>query len=92
MSDDIVTRLRDSILRDDEDHISGLPDEAADEIERLRAENDRLREGLKFYATEKNWMDAKADQTASGAVIAMLDSVAKDFGDKARTALGEEKK
>jgi hypothetical protein len=81
MSDDIVTRLRDSILRDDEDHISGLPDEAADEIKRLRVENARLREAL----TQIEKWTAEMTNNKTSYVGTMIRN-------KARAALGEEKK
>jgi hypothetical protein len=81
MSDDIVARLRDSVLRDDEDHISGLPDEAADEIERLRAREARLREAL--TKIEKWTAEMTSNKTSYvGAIIR----------NKARAALGEERK
>lgn len=55
---------------------------AADEIERLRG-------ALRFYAKEENWLDGKTERTPFGAIIATPDSVAEDFGDRAREALGK---
>jgi hypothetical protein len=75
---DIVERLRNSVLRDvdDNDSISGLPDIAADEIERLRADNERLREALEKIADDGN---------ATGCNPQIMCNTA-------RAALGEEKK
>jgi hypothetical protein len=75
------------------------PKNLRDKIERLRAEtgqlraeNERLREALLFYATEENWLNGKVDRKPSGAIISIPDAVLIDFGDIARAALAEQEK
>jgi hypothetical protein len=81
--DDILKQLQDfdnyGITASDRYH---LRKEAYDEIKRLRAERDAMREALEFYANEENWDDVTTtpyDTYISKATI--------DNGDKARAAL-----
>lgn len=55
--------------------------EAEDEIKALRAENERLREALRYYA-KNHYPDVDAGPWGANSA---------DFGDVARAALGEEK-
>ena len=55
--------------------------EAEDEIKALRAENERLREALRYYA-KNHYPDINAGPWGVNS---------NDFGDVARAALGEEK-
>jgi hypothetical protein len=56
--------------------------DAINEVERLRAENGRLREALKYYA-ENHYPNVNEGPWGVNS---------SDFGDVARTALGEEEK
>jgi len=88
----IIAPLPRGFMDDDRSHKEAKEwmNRATDEIERLHAREALLREALLFYATENNWLDGKTDRTPSGAIISTPDSVAKDFGDKARAALAEQ--
>ena len=94
MTDDLVVKLRDedSYYRLQEKHwcidaeeLERQRLEAADRIEALEAENERLREALQFYAREYNWKSSGVymcgHSNPSSAEI--------DRGNKARAALGE---
>jgi len=79
MTDNLVKRLRSNRP------VPTLPHEAADRIEALTAEVERLREALQFYARENSWkscgMYMSGRSNPSSAEI--------DRGDKARAALGD---
>ena len=85
-SDDLVERLRGDwpeILVEkhwmmDSDAIDKQREEAADRIEALEAENERLREALLFYANIKNYRHI---------IGVNCTSVDIDAGDTARAAL-----
>jgi hypothetical protein len=93
---DIVERLRDSVLRDDEDHISSLPDEAADEIERLRRERDeatRYAENLavalsRHFPHVSQWKPLTGDLVG---LLTQIDNMTTGLSPSC-AALGEEKK
>ncbi len=86
MTDDLVKRLRSNRP------IPTLPHEAADRIEALTAENERLREALRVYAGPLEWTQEGgwgmfpvwADGYPGGVYI---DDDTLDFGDAARAAL-----
>ena len=69
---DIAEQLREEARLIEEPKLSGLVWAAADEIERLRAEVDRLREALKVIG---NLPDDRLDESANIAVAALMWSV-----------------
>jgi hypothetical protein len=77
---DIVERLREAIVVYDEwyqgrlktsdtllERFSRERHEAADEITRLRAENDKLREALKPFASYSDWLSEEEEETGNRA-------------------------
>ena len=91
MNDDLVERLREQYgnLRSG---ISQHPLEAADRIEALEAEVERLREALRTYAgpIDDTWNEKPYPYWANGypGGVFIADNTL-DFGDTARAALGE---
>jgi regulator of replication initiation timing len=86
---DIVERLRQIPRFADFNAPPLIEHEAADEIERLRAENERLREALEKISTQKktNELDTEYDVE-----FADFEDGYDMCIDTARAALGEEKK
>lgn len=99
MSEDIVERIR-SVGRDYDFHENALIYEAADEIERLRASEAKLREALKTYACRCGDGDCYVDEfvascgrSAREALGLILNANSLNYAQEiASRALGEEKK
>jgi len=73
---EIVKRLYETPLYYGSGEASALGEEAADEIERLTEEVERMRAALKFYADKSNWTNLFGCPPAI-----------HDHGNKARAAL-----
>ena len=80
MTDDIVARLLSPYCNEID------IGEAATQIERLRAENERLRAALRFYADPWKYTDCHGDDVQVPDFYSEL-----DFGETARAALNESK-
>lgn len=61
-----------------------------DAIERLEAENARLREALAFYANEEDWREFRSDEAASAFDRDFGSKLGYDMGERARAALSKQ--
>lgn len=80
-----IDRLKDAMVVDENGNEYVIVCIMKEKIKEVEDKNARLREALEFYANENNWNDPDFTRWDNFD----LTKIAKDFGDKAREALGD---